>query len=56
MASQPLLKMSSEEFLEWERTSATKHEFYNGEVFAMPGASAKHNSVSFNLHGMTIHG
>lgn len=38
------------EYLELERTSRdVKHEYYNGEIFAMAGASDPHNRVVGNL-------
>lgn len=35
MSAVPRLRMSSDEFLEWELRQETKHEFYRGEVFPM---------------------
>ena len=37
------------EYLEFERASEMKHEFYRGEVFAMTGASRNHNRININL-------
>jgi Uma2 family endonuclease len=37
------LGMSEEEYLDFERESETKHEFLNGYIYAMAGASRKHN-------------
>jgi hypothetical protein len=34
--------MSLEEFLAWESTQPAKHEFVDGDVFAMAGASRAH--------------
>jgi Uma2 family endonuclease len=42
--------ISPEQYLEMERASETKHEYYNGEVFAMAGASVPHNEISFNIN------
>lgn len=42
-------KLSIEEYLAFERMSDTKHEYYLGEVFAMSGASPRHNIVFSNL-------
>lgn len=42
--------MSPEEYLEMERASEQKHEYYRGEVFAMSGASQPHNDISFNIN------
>jgi Uma2 family endonuclease len=44
-------KMSPSEFLVWERKQDEKHEYINGEVFAMAGASYNHNRISSNIHG-----
>lgn len=48
--------ISPEEYLKFERQSEEKHEYFNGEVFAMSGASINHNIISGNiyadLHGM----
>ena len=38
-----------QEYLESEINAVEKHEFFDGEVFAMAGASEKHNRVVVNL-------
>jgi Uma2 family endonuclease len=45
-------KMSPFEFLEWEREQEYKHEYVNGEVLAMAGASFKHNLIATNVIGL----
>ncbi len=45
----PAQKMSLDDFLAWENTQATRHEFWRGEVFAMVGARRVHGLVSGNL-------
>ncbi|MCC6132633.1 MAG: Uma2 family endonuclease [Acidobacteria bacterium] len=42
-------KMTPEEFLLWERRQESRHEFYDGEIVAMTGASLSHNRLSRNL-------
>lgn len=42
-------KMSPSEFLEWERKEEFKHEYVNGEVLAMAGASFSHNRITLNI-------
>ena len=42
-------KYSLEEYLERERVSDIKHEFYKGEIFAMAGAKLTHNIVAKNI-------
>ena len=37
--------ITPEEYLRMERASEIKHEYYNGEIFAMSGASENHNIV-----------
>lgn len=41
--------ISIAEYLQTERVSAEKHEYYQGEVFAMSGASVAHNIIFSNL-------
>jgi len=38
-----------EDYLAWERAQPEKHAFYQGEIFAMPGASREHNLLVTNL-------
>lgn len=38
-----------EEYLAWERSSDEKHEYFDGEVFAMAGASEEHNLIVTNI-------
>jgi Uma2 family endonuclease len=43
------MRMTEAEYLEFERKSESKHEFIDGEVFAMTGASRAHNLICVNL-------
>ena len=43
--------MSPLQFLEWERQQEDKHEYFNGQIFAMAGASLNHNRISSNVVG-----
>ena len=47
-------KISIEEYLEMENASLEKHEYYQGEIFAMSGAKMPHNIVARNLFGALI--
>jgi len=38
------------EYLELENTATIKHEYYQGELFAMSGATMTHNSIAENLY------
>ncbi len=40
---------SIEEYLQMENAAVEKHEYYNGEIFAMSGAGARHNIISINI-------
>lgn len=39
------------EYLEMEKISDVKHEFYKGEIFAMGGAGPRHNKIFSNIFG-----
>ncbi|MDR2012874.1 MAG: Uma2 family endonuclease [Rhodanobacter sp.] len=41
--------MTAKEFLAWEAAQTERHDFVDGEVFAMAGAEARHNTVSLNV-------
>lgn len=41
--------VSEEEYLQRERQAHTKSEYIGGEVFALAGASAPHNTITMNL-------
>jgi Uma2 family endonuclease len=41
--------ISAEEYLKAERTASEKHEYYNGEIFAMSCASLNHNAIQMNV-------
>lgn len=43
--------ISPEDYLKSEREAETKSEYYDGEVFAMSGASLKHNIITTNILG-----
>src|SRR4051794_30434418 len=49
--SEPNRRLSPEEYLALERQSELRHEFLDGEVFAMAGASLHHNRIVRNVGG-----
>ena len=49
MASQLTTQIPPEEYLELERKSEPRSEYLKGEVFAMTGASLRHNLISVNI-------
>ena len=49
MTAVPKKKLTVAEYLAIEKAAEFKSEFYDGEMFAMAGASREHNRVSYNL-------
>jgi Uma2 family endonuclease len=49
MSQQVISYISSEEYLRLERQAEYKSEYVNGEIFAMSGASRKHNLITGNI-------
>jgi Uma2 family endonuclease len=43
------MRMTPEEYLSFERASDVKHEYADGEVFAMSGGTVQHSSVAVNI-------
>jgi Uma2 family endonuclease len=48
MATQPVTKITEEEYLRLERAAKYKSEYIGGEIFAMPGGSFKHSRLTVN--------
>ncbi|WP_412060803.1 Uma2 family endonuclease [Rubrivirga sp. IMCC45206] len=44
------LRFTAEEYFAWEETQEEKHDFIDGEVFTMSGASRIHNDIVGNLY------
>ncbi len=51
MIPQKKNNMTPEEYLEFEKTSELKHEYFDGEIFAMTGARKNHNLINTNIAG-----
>ncbi len=49
MTAQPIPYMTEAEYLQRERASAVKHEYYDGHIYAMAGASEAHNLIAMNI-------
>ena len=46
MSAIPKTKLTPEEYLEFERKSEERHEYFGGEIFAMSGAKRNHNVIA----------
>ncbi len=42
--------LTPDEYLAWEREQPIKHEYINGEVYAMTGGTLSHNAIVLNLY------
>ena len=51
MASNPVTKVTAEEYLAMDRAAEFRSEFLDGEVVAMSGGSLRHSRVKMNLTG-----
>ena len=51
MGAQELSYITAEDYLATERLATEKHEYFEGEVFAMSGASIPHNLICKNTNG-----
>ncbi len=49
MSTPSILKYTIAEYLANEGKSLEKHEYYQGEIFAMAGASIEHNQIVKNV-------
>jgi Uma2 family endonuclease len=47
-------KYTIEEYLEMEELATEKHEYYQGEIFAMSGAKHQHNVVKKNIYSSLL--
>jgi Uma2 family endonuclease len=55
VTAQPKPYITEEAYLAEERRSSVKHEYYNGSVYAMAGASERHNLIAINI-AASLHG
>ncbi len=49
MSTAPQPHITPQEYLERERRAETKSQYFQGEIFAMTGASREHNLIAVNL-------
>ncbi len=50
MSAQPKLNYTLEEYLELDRNSEERLEYWEGEIFSMSGVNSEHDQVESNLH------
>src|SRR5438093_771069 len=48
------LRLSVEEYLEGEKDSPVRHEYVDGQVYAMAGASDRHNLIAGTLYSRLL--
>jgi Uma2 family endonuclease len=47
-------KLTPAEYLDWEEKQELRHEYLNGEVYAMTGGTVNHGRIAANLIAMLI--
>jgi Uma2 family endonuclease len=50
----PLRSMTVEEYFRFEEDSPIRHEYVAGEVYAMSGATARHNLIAGTIFGLLL--
>ena len=53
-AARKITHFTEDEYLARERVSQTRHEYVNGEIFAMAGARLRHNSIAASIIGALL--
>lgn len=48
--------LSPAEYLAWEASQPERHEYFDGEVFAMAGGSPRHNALAVNVSAALLGG
>jgi Uma2 family endonuclease len=51
MSALPIHKMTMEEYIEFDKNSIDRYEYFDGEVFAMAGGSPEHTRIGGNVFG-----
>src|SRR5262245_48428108 len=54
MSAVPQPTWTPESYLAFERVSEIKHEYFNGEIFAMTGASRNHNRITIKTGAILL--
>lgn len=51
---QPHALFTEKEYWEREESAAERHEYFRGEIFAMAGASPRHNDIAGNIYSSLL--
>lgn len=51
MSALPIHKLTIEEYIEFDKNSEGRYEYFDGEVFAMAGGSPAHARIGLNITG-----
>ena len=51
MASNPITKLTEQEYLAIDRAAEVRSEFFDGEMWAMSGGSMRHSRLAMNISG-----
>jgi Uma2 family endonuclease len=54
MSAHPKPYITEADYLERERASRTKHEYFAGEIFAMTGASEAHHLIAMEVAELLV--
>ena len=46
---QPVEQISADDYLHVEKVAKVKHEYLDGRIYAMAGASERHNRIAVNI-------
>lgn len=49
LATPKLPHLTPQQYLDWEQQQPVKHEYINGEIYAMTGGTIFHNDIAINL-------
>ncbi|MSQ60749.1 MAG: Uma2 family endonuclease, partial [Betaproteobacteria bacterium] len=50
--AKPVVRLSMDEYLAWERKQPNKNEYFFGEILAMVGTTDAHNIVAGNIYAL----
>jgi Uma2 family endonuclease len=54
MATQPVTRLTPEQYLQLDRTCDVRNGYYNGEMYAMAGGSPRHSQIIVRLSSQLL--